>query len=455
MKIIIVGSGRTGRSLIEALSEKNYDITVIDKVKSIVDDITDKYNVSGVVGSGASKDTLLKAGADTADVLIALTPVDEINILSCVQAKAVGTVRTVARVFQPDFAAERKTLEKEQGIDYIFNPKYDMAEESARSIGLPGTVKPEGLFGGRVQIVTVTVVPDSPLCGKSLFEVRKEVDEPFLMTTVLRDGKLVVPDGRFKIEPGDSIGIAAKNDRIRDILLKIGIVKTSVRKVMIVGGGITAEYLIEMLLAERKNITVIESDLERCQTLMEKYPGVKVSYGVGEMSEILEDENIASMDALCSLTDADETNLVTSMYAWSRNVPSILTRIDSPGHLKLLHRINLDITLSSSEISVYKLIRFVHNQEAGNAPNEIEKYSTVAEGKGEALQFTAGNDFAKKDVQFKDPSFKLRKNVLVASIIRGEELIIPGGLDSIRVGDKVIIVADKKHHVERLNEIFQ
>ncbi len=455
MKIIIVGSGRTGRSLIEALSEKNYDITVIDKVKSIVDEITDKYNVSGVVGSGASKDTLLKAGADTADVLIALTPVDEINILSCVQAKAVGTVRTVARVFQPDFAAERKTLEKEQNIDYIFNPKYDMAEESARSIGLPGTVKPEGLFGGRVQIVTVTVVPDSPLCGKNLFEVRKEVDEPFLMTTVLRDGRLFVPDGSFKIEAGDSIGIAAKNDRIRDILLKIGIVKTSVRKVMIVGGGITAEYLIEMLLAERKNITVIESDLERCQTLMEKYPGVKVSYGVGEMSEILEDENIASMDALCSLTDADETNLVTSMYAWSRNVPSILTRIDSPGHLKLLHRINLDITLSSSEISVYKLIRFVHNQEAGNAPNEIEKYSTVAEGKGEALQFTAGNDFAKKDVQFKDPSFKLRKNVLVASIIRGEELIIPGGLDSIRVGDKVIIVADKKHHVERLNEIFQ
>ena len=455
MKIIIVGSGRTGRSLIEALSEKNYDITVIDKVKSIVDEITDKYNVSGVVGSGASKDTLLKAGADTADVLIALTPVDEINILSCVQAKAVGTVRTVARVFQPDFAAERKTLEKEQNIDYIFNPKYDMAEESARSIGLPGTVKPEGLFGGRVQIVTVTVVPDSPLCGKNLFEVRKEVDEPFLMTTVLRDGRLFVPDGSFKIEAGDSIGIAAKNDRIRDILLKIGIVKTSVRKVMIVGGGITAEYLIEMLLAERKNITVIESDLERCQTLMEKYPGVKVSYGVGEMSEILEDENIASMDALCSLTDADETNLVTSMYAWSRNVPSILTRIDSPGHLKLLHRINLDITLSSSEISVYKLIRFVHNQEAGNAPNEIEKYSTVAEGKGEALQFTAGNDFAKKDVQFKDPSFKLRKNVLVASIIRGDELIIPGGLDSIRVGDKVIIVADKKHHVERLNEIFQ
>ncbi len=454
MKIIIVGSGRTGRHLIQALAEKNYDITIIDKVKSIVDDITDKYNVSGVVGSGASKETLLKAGADNADILIALTPVDEINILSCVQAKSVGTLKTVARVFQPDFASERKTLEKEQGIDYIFNPKYDMAEESARSIGLPGTVKPEGLFGGRVQMVTITILPESPLVGKSLFEIRKEVNEEFLMATVLRQDKLFIPDGQFSVMEGDRIGIAAKNERMADILQKLGIIKSRAKKVMVVGGGITAEYLIEMLLAEKKNITVIEAELDRCRALMEKYPQIKVSYGTGEMSEVLEDENIGSMDAVVSLTDIDETNLVTSMYAWSRNVPSILTRIDSPGHLKLLHRINLDITLSSSEISVYKLIRFVHNQEAGDAPNEIEKYSTVAENRAEVLQFTAGDDFTRLGTDFKDPKFKLKKNVLVASLIRDDELIIPGGTSCVNKGDKVIIVSDKKHHIENLNEIF-
>ena len=454
MKIIIVGSGRTGCSLIQALSQKNYDITIIDKSKSIVDDITDKYNVSGVVGSGASKDTLMKAGANTADILIALTPVDEINILSCVQAKALGTLKTVARVFQPDFASERKTLEKEQNIDYIFNPKYDMAEEAARSIGLPGTVKPEGLFGGRVQMVSITVLPESPLVGKTLIDIRKEVGGEFLMATVLRDGKLYIPDGQFAVNSGDEIGIAAKNDSMVDILQKLGIVKSKARDVMIVGGGITAEYLIDMLLEEKKKLTVIEADIERCRELMETYPTVKVSYGTGEMSEVLEDENIGSMDAVVSLTDADETNLVTSMYAWSKNVPSILTRIDSPGHLKLLHRINLDITLSSSEISVYKLIRFVHNQEAGDAPNEIEKYSTVAENLAEVLQFTASDDFSMIGVEFKDPKFKLKKNVLVASIIRDGELIIPGGASKILKGDKVVVVADKKHRIEKLNEIF-
>ena len=454
MKIIIVGAGRTGTSLIAALSEKNYDITIIDKQKKLVDDITDEYNVNGIVGSGASKETLLKAGADTADILIALTPVDEINLLSCVQAKAVGTLRTVARVFQPDFAAERKTLEKEQDIDYIFNPKYDMAEESMRSIGLPGIVKPEGLFGDQMQMATIKILEDSPLAGKSLYEIRKNLDQEILIATVLRNGKLFVPDGKFIIEAGDSCGIAARKDRIFGILQKIGIVRNPAKKVMIVGGGITAEYLIEMLLKERKDITVIESDLERCSELMEKFPNAKISYGVGEMGDTLEDEGIGSMDAVVSLTNTDESNLVTSMYAWSRNVPSILTRIDTPGHLNLLHRINLDITLSSSEISVNKLIRFVHNQEAGDAPNDIEKYVSVADNKAEVLQFTAREGFPKTGMQFKDPAFKLKKNVIVASIIRDGEVIIPDGNSSINTGDKVIIVSEKKNHIENLNSIF-
>ena len=454
MKLIIVGAGRTGCSLIGALARKNYDITIIDKRKELVDEVTDRYNVSGVVGSGASKETLYKAGADTADILIALTPVDEINLLSCVQAKAVGTLRTVARVFQPDFAAERKTLEKEQNIDYIFNPKYDMAEASDLSIGLPGIVKPEGLFGDMMQMATVKMLDDSPLNGMSLYEIRKKLDDEILIATVLRGGKLYVPDGQFIIEAGDSIGIAARKDRMMKILQKIGIVKRAAKKVMIVGGGITAEYLIEMLLKEKKDITVIEADLDRCSDLMARYPDIKVSFWKGETGKILEDEGIGSMDALVSLTDNDETNLVTSMYAWSRNIPSVLTRIEAPGHLTLLHRINLDITLSPSEISVNKLIRFVHNQEAGDAPNDIEKYASVAENKAEVLQFTANEGFSKSGVQFKEPSFKLRKNIIVASIIRDGEVIIPDGSTSINPGDKVIIVSEKKNRIENLNSIF-
>ncbi|MCR5432213.1 MAG: Trk system potassium transporter TrkA [Lachnospiraceae bacterium] len=455
MKIIIIGAGRTGCALIKALAEKNYDITVVEKQKSIVDTVTDRYNVSGIVGSGASKETLYKAGADTADVLIALTPVDEVNILSCMQAKAIGTLRTCTRVFQPDFAAERKQLETDQGIDYVFNPKYDISEEAAISIGLPGIVKPEGVFGNRMQMVSVTIKNDSPIVGKTLFEVKKELNSELLICTVLRDGKLIVPDGKFTIESEDIIGLAACRENLFDVLNKIGIVRKKTKKVMIVGGSVAAEYLIEMLLKDKKNITLIESDIDRCSELMEKYPDVNVSYGSGELADVLENEHIASMDAVVSLTDNDEMNMVTSMYAWSRNVPSVITSVDAPEHLKLLHRVNLDITLSSSEISVYKLIRFIRNCEVDSETNEIEKYATVADNKAEVLQFSAGEGFKGTDKKFCDPTFKLKKNIIIASIIHNEELVIPNGSSVISKGDKVIIVSEKKNGIERLNDIFE
>ncbi|MCR5676145.1 MAG: Trk system potassium transporter TrkA [Lachnospiraceae bacterium] len=454
MKIIIVGAGRTGCSLIEALAGKNHDITVIEKQKERADAVTDKYNVTAMVGSGASRETLRAAGAATADYLIALTPVDEINLLSCMQARAVGTRYTAARVFQPDLATDRNVIEQEQGIDYIFNPKYDVAEEAMLSIGLPGIVKPVGVFGDCMQMITVKIVEGSPLAGKTLAEANRSLDARFVIVTVLREGKLHVPNGTFRIETGDRVGVASGIDDLMKNLKALGIVRNPAKKVMIVGGGITTGYLIEMLLAKKKKLTVIDTDLDRCRQLMQKYPTVRVSCGVGETADILEEEGIADMDAVVSLTDSDEANLVTSMYAWSQNVPSILTRIGSRGHLKLLQRVNLDITLSSSEISVNKLIRFIRNCEAGDAPNEIERYSTVADNKAEVLQFTAGEGFKKPGVLFKDPAFKLKKNVVIASIIHDGAFVIPRGNSSILPGDRVIVVSDKKNRIENLNEIF-
>ncbi|MCR4727203.1 MAG: Trk system potassium transporter TrkA [Lachnospiraceae bacterium] len=454
MKIIIVGAGRTGRALIKALSEKNYDITVVEKQKSILDAVTDKYNVNGVVGSGASKETLHKAGADTADILIALTPVDEVNLLSCMQAKSVGTIKTVARVFQPDFAEDRESLETEQNIDYIYNPKFDVAEEAANSIGLPGVVKPEGIFADQMQMVSVTVTAGSPIEGKSLLEIKQGMKFPILICTVLREGKLIIPDGSFTVRKSDIIGLAASRENIIEVLKNFGIAKTGAKRIMIVGGSVTTEYLTEILLKEKKEITIIEHDIEKCRRLMEKYPSVNVSYGNGEMADILEAENIGGMDAIVSLTDSDEKNMVTSMYAWSRNVPSILTGVNAPEHLKLLHRVNLDITLSASEISVNKLIRFIMNCEVGAEQNEIEKYSTVADNKAEVLQFSACGNFRKLNVKFKEPEFRLKKNTIIVSIVRNGNLIIPDGNSSIEAGDRVILVAESKHKIVRLNDIL-
>lgn len=454
MKIIIVGLGRTGTSLIDALSGENYDITVIEKDKSLVDAITDKYSVSGVVGSGASKETLKKAGAETADALVALTPMDEINLMCCMQAKALGTRRTAARLFLPDFVAERKNIQNEYKIDYIIKPKYDIAEDISRNIGLPGIVKMQGYFDNLMQMVNITVVEGSPLIGKKLMDIKRELDVDVLVSTVIREDKLIIPDGTFVIGAGDRVGIVAGQDGMYETLQKLGIIRAASKNVLIVGGGITCEYLLDMMKGQRKNITVVEGNIDKCRMLMEKYPSVKVSYGEGEVTDVLEEEHVDKMDVVVSLTDKDESNLVTALYAWSQNVPSIITRADVPGHVRLLHRVNMDITVSPSEISVMKLIRFIRNYEVGDAQNDIGKYYLIADGKAEVMEFRADSSFKKIGMEFKNPEFRLKNNVIIASVIRNGSLIIPCGYSAILEGDRVIVATQRDNHIKTLNDIF-
>jgi len=454
MKVIIVGLGSTGCSLVDAISREDYEVTVIDKDKSLVDMITDKYNVNGVVGSGASKETLIKAGVESADALVALTHVDEINLLSCMQAKTLGTRRTAARLLLADFVHEAERLKKEYSIDYFVKPKSDIAEEIYRNIGLPGFVKMEGFFGNEVQMIDLSVMKDSPLKGRSLIDIKQTLQLDMLVNTVIRDEKLYVPDGNLVIEQGDQVGIMAAKADVDNILNKLGVTIKKAKNIIIVGGGITGEYLINMLLKDKKSITVLENDINRCRELMEKFPTINVVYSEGDITEVLEEEKVDKADAVVSLTDNDETNLVISMFSWSQDVPSIITRVDKPVHVKLLHKVNMDITVSPTELSVLKMLRFIRNYEMGDAPNDIGKFYNVADGKAEVMEFTAQKDFSKLGVLFKEKEFKLKKDILIAGIIRDSRLVIPSGNSKILEGDKVIVTASKKNQIRSLNEIM-
>ncbi len=454
MKIIIVGLGSAGTALVKSLSGENYDVTVIDKNKSLVDQITDNYNVNGITGSGASKETLLKAGADTADALIALTHIDEINLLSCMQAKNLGTRRAAARILLPDFVDEADRLKEAYKIDYFVKPKLDIAEEIHRNIGLPGFIKLEGFFGNAVQMINLSLRDDSPLAGKSLIQARQLVDEDIIVATVIRDGKLYVPDGTFELRVDDQLGIVTAKEKIHETLVKLGVEQKAAKKIAIVGGGITSEYLIKMLVEDKKDVTVYDNNIVRCRELMEAYPDIKVSYAEGDVTEALEEENVEKSDSLISITDSDEANLVASMFAWSQNVPSIITRVDKPGHVKLLHKVNMDITVSPTELSVLKMLRFIRNYEIGDAKNDVGKFYMIADGMAEVMEFTATKEFKKLGMEFKEKAFKLKKDVIIAAIIRDEKLIIPSGLTKIVDGDQVIVATSKKNHIRNLNEII-
>lgn len=455
MKIIIVGLGQTGTTLVSALSNEHYDITVVDKDRLRVEKITDKFNVNGITGSGASKETLLAAGADTADAIVALTPTDEINLLSCMQAKALGTRRSGARLLLPDFVSDSDDLKEQYNIDYFVKPKSDIAEEIFRNIGMPGFMKLEGFWGNNIQIIDLNILNDSPLAGRTLAQIKQSMKLDMLVVSVIRDDKLFIPDGSFKLEAGDNIGIVAAKESMMTTLLTLGITKRSVKRIVIVGGGITGQYLMDMLYRKYRNITVLENDVHRCRELMERYPDARIAYSGGEILDVLEEEHVSEADCLISLTDNDETNLVISMYAWSCNIPSIITRVDKPEHVKLLHRVNIDITVSATELSALKMIRFVRNYEMGDADNGIGKFYNIAGNKAEIMEFIASGDFTLLGIPFAGKDFRLKKDVLITSILRDGQLIIPDGNACIKKGDRVIITAAKHCHIRNLNEIIK
>ena len=455
MKIIIVGLGQAGTTLVKGLSGDQYDITVIDRDHSLVDRTTDRFNVNGVTGSGASKETLLAAGADTADAIVALTHTDEINLLSCMQAKALGTRRSAARLLSPDLVNEADALKKQYNIDFFVKPKADIAEEIYRNIGMPGFIKLEGYWGNNIQIIDMNVLDSSPLAGRSLAELKQSGNTDMLVVAAIRDGKLHIPDGSFTIQPGDHIGIVAAKEKTMAILTSFGVMKQQAKRIVIVGGGISGQYLIELLKNDRKSITVLENNVARCRELMLMYPDIRVVYSGGEILDVLEEETVSSADAIISLTDNDETNLVISMYAWSCNIPSIITRVDKPEHVRMLHRVNIDITVSATELSALKMIRFIRSYEMSDAPNEIGKFYNIADNRAEVMEFTATGDFPALNITFGSSGFRLKKNILITALIRKGELIIPSGSSCIMDGDKVIITSAKSNRIRNLAEILR
>lgn len=454
MKIIIVGAGRAGRLLIETLSEEGHDIVLIDKSAEVIQEMTDGYNITGIVGSGASMGTLEKAGASTADMLVAMTSVDEVNLLSCLQAKHLGTRKTVARLILQDLSDEKEKLKEKYSIDHIVCPKIDIAELAAQNAGLPGYVKMEGFFEDKIRILSVDIDSDSPLKDKMLRDIKREEGVNFLVAAASRKGKLTIPDGNFTCQVGDTIYIVADAPSMNRTFKQIGVIKNEGRKVLIVGGGVACEYLVELLQKGNKTIHVLESNINSCHRLMERFPNINVSYGNGESIDVLEDENVDKMDVVISMTNRDETNLVVCLFAWAKGVSSIITRVDSPNHAKLLHKVNMDITVSPAEVTINNIMRYIRNYEVGDAKNEIHRFYSLCDGLAEIMEFSVTASCRNLGVEFKEHSFKIRKDSLIAAILRDQQVIIPNGTSKLCVGDKVVIVSGKKNHLLSLNDLF-
>lgn len=457
MKIIIAGIGEAGITLVKALSSKDHEITVIDRDASLVDKVTDKFNVNGVVGSSASKETLTKAGVAGCDFFIALTHIDEVNLLSCVQAKNLGALKTVSRLQMPDLSSDVESLKKEYDIDYIVRPCKDIASEIYRNLGLPGFVKLEGIFEDHVIIIDINVMRDSCLAGKSLSEIRHNIRKDMLISTVIRNDKLIIPDGSFVIEEGDILTISASVENLDDTLQTLGIRRNPTKSVMLVGCDLTGEYLTERLLSEKRKVTILENDENRCRELMNRFPNADVIFSGGDITSVLEEEKLGGIGTIISLTDSDVTNLVVSLFAWSKKVPSVITKVDKQNHVRLLHKVNIDITASPTELSVLRILHYIRNNDVHASTGSSGSYLgfyRVADGMADVIAFCVGSSFPALNQKISDKAFGIKKDILVSGIIRNNKLIIPDGSSHLTEGDRVLITAPVAKGIKSINDAF-
>ncbi len=452
MKIIIVGCGKVGELLTSYISAEGHDVTVVDTDQSIIADIVNEYDVLGVVGNGASNAVQMEAGAGKANLLIAVTASDELNIMCCMVARRLGARHTIARVRNPEYAEQIVFMHKEFGLSMAVNPEYDAAHEIQRIIRFPAALKVDTFCKGRVDLVEIKIGSEHPLCGRRLSELVSVCGVNVLVCAVKRGDKVIIPRGDFTPQAGDIIHITASHGDLVSFFKKLGISDKRIRSVMILGGGKIAYFLARRLENLGIGVKLVERDAERAEQLAELLPKSMIIRGDATDIDLLDEEGIADTDAAVTLTGVDEENIIISLYAAKCGVDKVITKVNRPGVIKLLSSIGLECVVSPKSITANSILRYLRGLEHSDS-SSIETLYKLVDGKVEAIEFVAADGFDDIGVPIKN--MKLRGDILIACIIRGNRVIYPHGDDTIELGDTVIIVAKTEQSVHDLDDILE
>lgn len=453
IKIVIIGEGKIGSALAQQLSQENHDVTIIDNDPDIVEHAVDTLDILGIVGNGASYTVQTEAGVAKADLLIAATSSDELNILSCLVAKKIGAEHTIARVRNPEYSNQLSFFKRELGLSMIVNPEYESAVEMFRILRFPSAIKLDVFAKGKVEMAEISLPQNNILDGMQIKSLASAFKSRVLVCAVSRGDELFIPDGNFTLKSGDKIHITASHTAIADFLKETGIYKEGIKSVMIVGGGKVGFYLAHLLAETNIKVKIIELDEKKCTELSEDLPKCTIVCGDGTDQTVLREEGIDGCDALISLTGIDEENIILSMYASQINVKKVISKINNTNLIGMLGAIGLDSVISPKKITADRIVRYVramHNSE-GTTFNTLYR---IINDKAEALEFTISDDSLPfLNVPLKELHFV--KNVLIACIIKNGRIIYPGGNDVIENGDSLIIVAPTDKYIKELNDIFQ
>lgn len=451
MKAVVIGLGQVGQELAKELSQKNNEVTVIDVNKEIIENFSNKYDVIGIVGSGASKEVQLKAKCDIADVVISATNTDEINLMSCLTAKYLGAKYTIAEVRSLEYQNNDEFLKQKFKIDLVINSEHSTADEITRLISYPSNIKIEHFIESKINIAEVTLREDSSIIGLTISQLEANYKNRINIGCIIRNNKTIIADHEVKFENGDIVYILANTVYLQNFLKKNKMIERPVKSVLIVGSGNIGEKLINNLTKLGMKVKVIEFDLKRCQELSEKYGDVEVVYGEEINSDLLIEEGIEDYDCCVSLTKQDESNLVISMFAWSCKTKKIITKISSIAYTSMLHNVKIDTTVSPYSIILSSVIRYIRNIQ--NRVNEsIRELYRLANNQVEAIEFYIDKDY--EYCNKKLVLLKIKQGIMVAFIVRDREVIIPNEDQELKKGDRVIVIAKASDGISQLEDII-
>lgn len=453
MKIVIVGNGKVGFSLAEQLVREKYDVIIVDMREDTLRRAADALDIMSVKGNGISAATLIEAGVPEADLMVAATNSDEINMVCCLTAKHLGAKYTIARIRNPEYNAGLSDLKRNMGIDMVINPENATAVEISRLLRFPSAANIETFCRGRVELIGFRLLEEDFLVNRPLHALSDQVKKLSLLFCAVErlGGEVVIPNGSFVPKAGDKLYLIGRPSSLDQFFRLLGRYSPKVKSVFIVGGGKISLYLSDVLEKMKMRVKIVEIQEERCRFISERLPHTTVICGDGTDQELLESERLAATDAFVALTDRDEDNLILSLYAMQKGVQKVVTKSNRQNYAGIAQTIGLDSVISPKLITAAQILQVVRGMQnsQGSVMNTLYR---IADGSAEAMEFTASAKTRHLGVPLKE--LHLRKGILIAVLARGGDIIIPEGSSSIQEGDSVILIS-RDLRILDLNDIYE
>lgn len=437
MKIIIVGCGNVGSAIAEQLSYEGHNITVVDVNEKLVNGVSDAYDVLGVVGNGASLNIQREAGVDNADLLIAVTGADELNLLCCLIARKAGGCHTIARVSNPVYSREIGFIKEELGLSMIINPQMAAAQEIGRLLKFPSALKVDSFAKSRVELVIYRVPEDSALCGVKLRDLTAKVKCNVLIPIVERGEEVMIPDGEFELAAGDEITIVSPAENTIDFFKKMGDPTSVTRDIMMIGGGTTTIYLARQLLNMGVKVKIVEQDPARCEELTEMLPKALVICGDATDKELLIEEGLKTVGAFASMTNFDEENIMLTLFAKSLSKAKLFTKVHRISYDEIIESLGVGSVIYPKYITAEEIIKYVRAMKNSIGSN-IETLYRLNDNRVEALEFQIREDSPVVGIPLKE--LNLKKNMIIGCITHKGKVEMPTGNSVIKVNDMVILI---------------